>query len=75
VPHERLDHVGADAVRVFVDDDQCGGHGVCCALCPDVFALSDDGYATVLVTEVPVEHEADVRAAINQCPTQAISID
>ena len=62
-------------MRVFVDDDKCGGHGVCCALCPEVFALTDDGYAEVLVPDVPAEHEDDVRAAVNQCPTQAISIE
>jgi ferredoxin len=61
-------------MNVFVDDDKCGGHGVCCALCPDVFELSDDGYAVVLTTAVPVEHEDAVRAAVNQCPTLAISI-
>jgi ferredoxin len=61
-------------MNVFVDDDKCGGHGVCCSLCPDVFELSDDGYAVVLTTEVPVEHEDAVRAAVNQCPTLAISI-
>jgi ferredoxin len=62
-------------MKVSVDDDKCGGHGVCCALCPEVFALTDDGYAEVLVAEVPAEHEDDVWAAVNQCPTQAISID
>jgi len=61
-------------VKVFVDDDRCGGHGVCCALCPDVFELTDDGYARVLVPDVPSAHHDDVRAAVIQCPTQAISI-
>ena len=61
-------------MRVLVDDDVCGGHGVCCAICPDVFELTDDGYATVRVTDVPAPLEDDVRAAVNQCPTRAISI-
>jgi ferredoxin len=62
-------------VRVFVDDEKCAGHGVCCALCPDVFALNDDGYAEVRTRAVQIEHENDVRAAVNQCPSQAISIE
>jgi ferredoxin len=61
-------------VKVFVDDDKCGGHGVCCAICPDVFELSDDGYAVVRTREVPAQHEDGVRAAVNQCPALAISI-
>jgi ferredoxin len=59
-------------MKVEVDADVCAGHGVCCGLCPEVFELSDDGYAFVKVDEVPVEHEAAVRKAINQCPTYAI---
>jgi ferredoxin len=62
-------------VKVFVDDDKCGGHGVCCAICPDVFELSDDGYAVVLTPEVAAEHEDGVRAAVTQCPALAISIE
>ncbi len=61
-------------MRVTVDDDQCKGHGVCWGLCPDVFELTDDGYAVVLVDEVPAEHEATVHTAIEQCPEGAISI-
>lgn len=61
-------------MRVIIDEDSCRGHGVCCALCPDVFELTDGGYAQVLVSEVPAELENDVRAAILQCPERAISI-
>jgi ferredoxin len=60
-------------MKVVVDADACQGHGVCCSLCPEVFALTDDGYAVVLVTEVPPEHEEAARAAVNQCPVRAIT--
>jgi ferredoxin len=60
-------------MRVAVDEDLCRGHGVCCSLCPDVFDLSDDGYATVVVDEVPEEHAAAVRAAVTRCPERAIT--
>lgn len=60
---------------VFVDADRCAGHGTCVALCPEVFELTDDGYAVALVTEVPSEHREAVQAAEQQCPTQAIVYD
>jgi ferredoxin len=61
-------------MKVAVDADICGGHGVCWALCPEVFEPHDDGYAVVLAAEVPVEHEVAVRQAAAECPTRAITI-
>ncbi|KAA9151070.1 ferredoxin [Amycolatopsis acidicola] len=61
-------------MRVTVDDDRCRGHGVCCAICPEVFALSDDGYAEVLTPDVPAEHENSVREAVESCPEHAITL-
>lgn len=61
-------------MKVTVDDDRCRGHGVCCALCPEVFDLTDDGYSTVLVPEVPADLQEAVRTAIDGCPEQAISL-
>jgi ferredoxin len=60
-------------MKVAVDADLCGGHGVCVGLCPEVFELIDDGYAVVRVDDIPVEHEDVVRQAISQCPNLAIS--
>ncbi len=57
-----------------MNDDLCGGHGVCTVLCPDVFALEDAGYARALVEEVPAEHETAAREAKRRCPTRAIQI-
>ncbi len=57
-----------------MDDDLCGGHGVCTVLCPEVFVLEDAGYARAVVQEVPVEHEAAVREAEIRCPTRAIRV-
>jgi len=61
-------------VKVEVDADGCRGHGVCMGLCPQVFDLTDDGYAVVLVSEVPPELEATVRTAVDRCPEHAISV-
>ncbi len=61
-------------MRVHIDDDQCKGHGVCWSLCPDVFDLTDDGYAVVLVDDVAERFTAVVRTAVDQCPESAITI-
>jgi len=59
-------------MKVTVDDDRCRGHGVCCAVCPEVFELTDDGYSAVTVPEVPPEFEDQVKDAYASCPEQAI---
>ena len=40
-------------MKVHLDAGICAGFGVCLGLCPEVFELHDDGYAVVLVSEVP----------------------
>ncbi|MDX2541582.1 ferredoxin [Streptomyces sp. WI04-05B] len=59
-------------MKAAVDEDRCRGHGVCWTLCPEVFDLTDDGYAEVLVPEIPAEHEGAVRTAAGSCPERAI---
>ena len=61
-------------MKVHVDAEVCAGFGVCLGLCPEVFELHDDGYAIVLVKEVPLELEDAVRQAVSQCPANAISL-
>jgi len=60
-------------MKVEVDDDICGGHGVCVSLAPDVFDLTA-GYAVVKVEQVRREHQAAVHTAADQCPAHAITI-
>jgi ferredoxin len=61
-------------MKVHVDKQICAGFSVCLGLAPEVFELHDDGYAIVLVGEVPAEFEDAVRTAVSQCPSGAISI-
>jgi ferredoxin len=61
-------------MKVRVDPEICAGFGICVGICPEVFELHEDGYATVLVSEVPPELEDLVRRAVSQCPAQAISL-
>lgn len=60
-------------MRVGVDDQRCRGHGICITLCPEVFALTDDGYAVAENPDVPAGLEGAAREAIECCPEQAIS--
>ena len=59
-------------MKVRIDNDLCAGFGICVGIAPEVFELHADGYATVLVDDVPVELEDLVRRAASQCPAQAI---
>jgi ferredoxin len=61
-------------MKVHVNPQVCAGFGVCLGLCPEVFALHEDGYAVVRVSDVPPELEDAVRRAVSQCPSGAISL-
>ena len=60
-------------MKVWVDDQRCRGHGMYLTVCPDVFSLTDDGYAVSIDSDVPTEFESATREAIEFCPEQAIS--
>lgn len=60
-------------MRVTVDDERCRGHGVCISVCPEVFLLSDGGYAEAQTTDIPVEFDGPVQDAIQSCPEQALT--
>ncbi len=61
-------------MKVRVDPEICAGFGICVGICPEVFELHDDGYAMVLVSEVPPELEDLVQRAASQCPARAILV-
>ena len=46
---------------------------MCLTLCPDVFQMTDDGYAVADPSEVPPGLEGAAQEAIVNCPEQAIS--
>ena len=62
-------------MKAVVDTDRCRGHGICWSICPEVFDLTDDGYAEVLTPEVPTAYEAQVREAAGSCPERAITVN
>ncbi len=59
-------------MKVRVDPEVCQGHARCWDICPEVFTLDDDGFASVADPDVPPELEAKVREAANCCPERAI---
>ncbi|ANI37344.1 ferredoxin [Mycolicibacterium vaccae] len=59
-------------MKVTVDDDLCRGHGVCAAVCPQVFTLTDGGYAEATLADVPADLEPAVAEAVASCPEHAI---
>ena len=61
-------------MKVHVNSQICAGFGICLGIAPETFELHDDGYAIVLVSEVPPELEDAVRQAVSQCPARAISL-
>ena len=59
-------------MKVTVDEDRCRGHGMCLTLCPEVFQMTDDGYAVAASADVPAGLEAAAKDALGNCPEQAI---
>jgi ferredoxin len=60
-------------VKVIVDRSLCQDYGQCVISAPQVFRLDDDG--VLIFEEHPGDSDrADVEAAADACPFQAISI-
>ena len=60
-------------MRVAVDEDRCAGHGMCLTLCPEVFEMTDNGWAVADPRAVPADLESAVNDAITNCPECAIT--
>ena len=61
-------------MRVNVDLERCEYHGQCVIAAPDVFDLKADD-ELVWDVEPAEDLRADVEAAADVCPTQAITIE
>lgn len=53
-------------------NDNCIGCGACQAICPEVFEINDDGYATTIVDEISNDLTDDATDAKEGCPVDAI---
>jgi ferredoxin len=61
-------------LRLAVDLERCTGHGRCYALAPHVFDADDHGHCVLLAAEVPPAHQREARAAVLNCPEDALAI-
>jgi ferredoxin len=59
-------------MKVTVDEERCAGHGMCLTLCPEVFEMTDDGWAVADPGEVRADLESAAKDAVANCPEQAI---
>ncbi|EHB57899.1 hypothetical protein MycrhDRAFT_0334 [Mycolicibacterium rhodesiae JS60] len=62
-------------MKAAVDSDRCAGHGHCVSTCAEVFAWTPDGYAEVVLGEIPDQYRDLVVKAVGDCPEHAISAE
>lgn len=62
-------------MKAKVDKDACVGCGLCEGVCPQVFKMTDEDLAEVIVEQVPADAEASCREAAEGCPADAISLE
>jgi ferredoxin len=68
-------------MKVWIDQDQCTGSGLCEAIEPSVFLLDAEGLATVRdgdtedAVTVPPQYERQVEEAAQACPGACIRIE
>jgi ferredoxin len=64
--------MSAGTRRIVVDRQRCIGSGNCCFYAPNTFDLDDE--LKSVVVDPGGDDAADVRAAVEGCPVDAISI-
>ena len=62
-------------MKAKVVENLCIGCGACAALVPDEFELNDSGVAYAKNETVKEDIQDDVKTAMENCPTGAISIE
>ena len=62
-------------MKAIIDEDACLGCGICVGIAPEVFQLSSESHAIVLLNQVPQIYWKAVKDAYEQCPEEAISIE
>ena len=59
-------------MTIKVDQEKCVGCGMCAGLCPEVFAMTDDGKSKVIADDCG---DCDCQSTIDSCPVSAISME
>lgn len=65
----------APCVHIVLDTERCTGHGRCYSLAPHLFDADDEGHSVLLRPDVPPEHRAEAKLAIDACPESCISME
>jgi ferredoxin len=63
------------AMKVRVDERRCTGHGVCEAIDPEIFEVSDDGVVRINTADVAGAQLTNAEMAVAQCPSQALTLE
>ena len=58
-------------MKMYVTEE-CIGCGLCPEICPEVFEMTDTGFAAATKEEVPQEVEESAEEAKESCPVSAI---
>jgi ferredoxin len=63
-------------MKLFIDAEQCTGHGRCYRLAPDLLSYDDEGYAAIRgeAIAVPADQVEFAQEAEGTCPEGAISL-
>lgn len=61
-------------MKIRLDAARCTGHGRCYTLAPHVFDADENGHCTLLTPEVAPSHEREARAAVLNCPEDALAL-
>ena len=61
-------------MKIRVDYDKCSGHGLCEEIAEDVFEVREDGQVHLLCENVAEARRSVIQEAVDECPTQALSI-
>ena len=63
-------------MKLYIDPEQCTGHGRCYRLAPDLLAPDEEGYVALrgVAVDVPAGQAAFAEEAEGTCPEGAISL-
>jgi ferredoxin len=61
-------------MKIHHDTSKCSSLGICEALAPDAFELDANSYLQILVADPPESQRAEIQAAVEGCPTGALSL-
>jgi ferredoxin len=67
---------GAGVVRIYIDPEQCTGHGRCYKLAPTLLSPDEEGFVSIRgeAIDVPADQVEFAEEAEGTCPEGAISL-